>query len=99
MFYDKSRFRHYTPCHFVSTVVANGSSTKMLGSGDVGLLTNLLHINGLLYDLVSEPVLTSAGMFGTWSSLSCVVKHIVGKVSLEATLYDDDLYKVTTTYL
>ena len=42
MFRDKSRFRNYTPCHNISIRVAEGSSAKVLGTGDVGL-----HINSM----------------------------------------------------
>ena len=49
----------------------------MLGIGDVGPLTNVLHVEGLVFDLVSEPALARAGMSGSWSGLSRVVKYPV----------------------
>ena len=53
-------------------------------------MTNVLHVEGLVFDIVSEPALARAGMSGTWSGLSRVVKHLDGKVFFEATLGHDD---------
>ena len=75
MFSDKSKFRNYRPCHNVSIRVAEGSSTKVLGTGDIGPLTNVLHVEGLVFDLVSEPALARATMSGSWSGLSRVAKY------------------------
>ena len=99
MFSGKSWFRNYTPSHNVSIRVAEGSSAKALGTGDVGPLKNVLHVEGLIFDLVSEPALARARMSGTWSGLSRVVKQPDGKVFFEATLCNDDLYEVNPMYL
>ena len=45
--------------------VAYGSSAKILSTGDVGPLTNVLHVEGHVFDLVSEPALARAGMSGS----------------------------------
>ena len=54
MFSDKSKFRNYKPCENVSIRVAEGSSARVLGIGDVGPLTNVLHVEGLLFNLVTD---------------------------------------------
>ena len=92
MFSDKKTFRNYKPCHNVSIRVAEVSSALVLGTGDVGSLTNVLHVEGLVFDLVSESALARADISGSWSGLSRVVKYPDGKVFLEATLCHDDLY-------
>ena len=99
MFSNKSKFRNYKACENVSIRVAESSSARVLGIGDVGPLTNVLHVEGLVFDLVSEPALARAGMSGSWSGLSRVVKYPDGKVFLEATLGNDDLYEVNPMHL
>ena len=66
----------------------------MVGSGNVGPLTNVLNVNGLVFDIVDEPALPRAAKSGLWSGLSRVVKYPDGKVIFDATLRDDDLYEV-----
>ena len=83
----------------MSVRVAEGSSNKFLGTGDIGPLTNLLHAEGFVFELVSESALDRLGVSGTWLSLNHVVKHPDGKEFLEATLGDDDLYEVNSMYL
>ena len=72
---------------------------KVLGTGDVGLLNNVLYVEGLVFYLVSKPALARSGMSGAWSGFISVVKQPDGKVFLEATLGDDDLYEVNPMYL
>ena len=78
----------------MSIRVAEGSSAKVLGTGDVGPLTNVLHVEGLTFDLVSEPALARCGRSGSWPGLSCAVKYPDGEVFLVATLCVDNLYEV-----
>ena len=99
MFSDRSMFTDYVECSNVFVRVAEGSSAKVLGTGSVGPLKNVLHVQGLVFDLVSEPALARAGMSGTWAGVSRVVKYPDGKTFLEATLADDDLYEVNPLYL
>ena len=94
MFNDKSKFRNFKPCHNVSIRVAEGSSAKVLDTGDVGALTSLLHVEDLLFDLVSELALSRASMSSSWFSLSRIVEYSEGKIFLEATPCDDILYEV-----
>ena len=47
-----------------------------------------------MFDLVSEPALTRAGMSGSWAGVSRKVKYPDAKVFLEATLADDNINEV-----
>ena len=47
-----------------------------------------------MFDLVSEPALARADMSSLWPGLIRAVKYPDGKVFLEATLCDDNLYEV-----
>ena len=98
-FSDKSKFRNYKPYENVSIRVAEGSSSRVLDIGEVGSLENVLHVEGLVFDLLSEPALARAGMTGSWSGLSQVVMYPFGKVFLEATLCDDDLHEINPVHL
>ena len=99
MFSDRSMFTDYVECTNVFVRVAEGSSVRVLGTGSVGPLRKVLHVEGLVFDLVSEPALARAGMSGSWAGVSRVVKYPDGKVFLEATLADDDLYEVNPMHL
>ena len=54
MFSNKSKFRNYKACENVSIRVAESSSARVFGTGDVGPLTNVLHVEGLLFNLVTD---------------------------------------------
>ena len=56
-------------------------------------------MQGLVFDLVSEPAFARAGMSVTWPGVGRVFKYPDGKIYLEATLADDDLYEVNQLYL
>ena len=99
MFSECSIFTDYVECTNVFVRGAKGSSVRALGTGSVGSLRKVLHVEGLVFDLVSEPALARAGMSGSWAGVSRVVKYPDGKIFLEATLADDDLYEVNPMYL
>ena len=99
MFSDCSIFTDYVECSNVFDRVAEGSSAKVLGSGSVGPLKNVLHVQVLVFDLKVEPALAGAGMSGTWAGVNRVVKYPDGNIFLEATLSDNDLNEVNPLYL
>ena len=67
MFSDRSEFTEYVECSNVFVRVTEGFFAKVLGTGSVGPLRHVLHVQGLVFDLVSEPALVRAGMSGTWA--------------------------------
>ena len=44
--------------------VRQGALEQVIGMGDVGRLTDVLHVPNLVFDLVSEPMLARQGMQG-----------------------------------
>ena len=65
MFSNKNKSINHTPCHNVSIRGAEAQSAKVLGMGDVGPLTNVLHVEGLVFDLAPEPALAPAEISDT----------------------------------
>ena len=74
MFDDRPMFTAYVECSNVFVRVAEGSFAKVLATGSVGPLTNFLHEQVIVFDLVSEPALARAGLSGTWAGIYRVVK-------------------------
>ena len=85
MFIDRSIFTEYVEYSNVFVIVAEESYAKVWRIGSVGLLKNVLHVQGLLVDLVSQPALARAGMSGTCAGVRRIVKYPDGNVFLEAT--------------
>ena len=64
MFSEHSMFADYDECTNVFVRVAEGWSIRVLGTGSVGPLSKVLHVERLAFDLVSEPALARGGMNG-----------------------------------
>ena len=89
----------YEKCDNVVVQVANGMILKVQGRGTVGPLTNCLHVEALVFCLVSESQLDrqlfrmeSGGGIRTF-------KYHDGKIFLVAQLTHRNLYEIDTTYL
>ena len=66
LFSNKRLFTNYTEVRNSFVKMADGTMCKVLGMGDVGKLRDVLHVEGLVFDLVSESWCDLQGMFGTW---------------------------------
>ena len=68
-------FTDYVKCTNVFVQVSESLSVRVLGTGSVGPLRKVLLIEGLVFDLVTEPALARAGMSGSWAGVSKVVNY------------------------
>ena len=66
MFTIKALFDDYKPCTNTFVKMADGSLAPVLGIGNVGRLKDVLHVDNLAFDLVSESVCDLQGMRGEW---------------------------------
>ena len=71
---------------------------KVLGMGDVGKLRDVLHVEGLVFDLVSESWCDLQGMFDTWEKGVRTVYDTDGSIFYVSYL-DDGLYIVNLLLL
>jgi len=67
--------------------------------GDVGPLTDVLHVPNLVFDLVSEPMLARQGMQGAWADDWKTIRTREGRLFLVAHLNAHNLYEVNPMYL
>ena len=66
MFTDRSLFTHYRECKNTYVKMVEGTMSEVKGIGNVGKLTDVLHVEGLVFDLVSESWCDKQGMQGHW---------------------------------
>jgi len=66
MFSDEEVFTNYEPRNDIVVRMANNTTVRASGVGDVGKLKRVLHVKGLVFDLVSESQCDKLGMKGTW---------------------------------
>ena len=66
MFSDRALFTNYRECKNTWVKMAEGAMCEVKGIGDVGKLKDVLHVEGLVFDLVSESWCDKQGMQGHW---------------------------------
>ena len=79
--------------------VWQGALEQVIGMGDVGPLTDVLHVPNLVFDLVSEPMLARQDMQGAWADDWKTIRTREGRLFLVAHLNAHNLYEVNPMYL
>ena len=65
--------------------MAEGTMCDVKGIGDVGKLKDVLHVEGLVFDLVSESWCDKQGMQGHWGAVFVTLKTLTGLYSTHRT--------------
>ena len=98
MFADRSLFTNYRETTNSFVKMADGTMCRVLGIGDVGKLKDVLHVENLVFDLVSESWCDLMGMTGTWKKGIRTVYDTDGSIFYSAYL-EDGLYVVNPALL
>jgi hypothetical protein len=98
MFTDRSLFTHYRECKNTYVKMAEGTMCEVKGIGNVGKLTDVLHVEGLVFDLVSESWCDKQGMQGHWGGGVRYVEDTDGSIFYTAYL-EEGLYIVNPVLL
>ena len=98
MFSDRRLFRNYKECDNAFVKMADGTMCRVLGTGDVGKLRDVLHVENLVFDLVSESWCDKMGMTGTWKDGVRTVYDTNGTIFYTSYL-EDGLYVVNPMLL
>ena len=98
LFSNRRLFTNYTEVRNSFVKMADGTMCKVLGMGDVGKLRDVLHVEGLVFDLVSESWCDLQGMFGTWEKGVRTVYDTDGSIFYVSYL-EDGLYIVNPLLL
>ena len=99
MFSDSSVLTNYRRVEGISVLMAGVGLEQVIGMGDVGPLTDVLHVPNLVFDLVSEPMLARQGMQGAWADDWKTIRTREGRLFLVAHLNAHNLYEVSPMYL
>ena len=98
MFSDRSLFTNYRPCRNTYVKMAEGTIIEVKGIGDVGKLKDVLHVEGLVFDLVSESWCDKQGMQGHWGGGVRYVEDTDGSIFYTSYL-EEGLYIVNPVLL